>query len=266
MPANGRIGGNLPGACGEPMNSFEIIGNPARGGILIVGDHAGNGLPAGVDLHLPKNLFTTHIAWDIGVAAVARRMVSGSENAGRNISAILGVYSRLVVDLNREPDDAAVIPLSSDGREILGNRIDDAERDRRLAHFFHPYHDALARLIADHRPDLLLSLHSFTPCLASKPQERRPWEVGVLYNQDERAARIAIPQFAAAGFVVGDQLPYSGKDLNATMNRHGERTGAAYLGIEMRQDLVSGDNGQARFATILTKICNLVTEKLGTAN
>ncbi len=247
------------------MSSFEIIGNPGIGGILIVGDHASNALPSGLDLSLPREDMAQHIAWDIGVAAVAKRMVRGSKAGAGNISGILAVYSRLLVDLNREADEAAAIPLSSDGREILGNRISVGERQQRLERFYHPYHNKLTQLITVYRPALLLSLHSFTPRLTSKPDEKRPWEVGVLYNRDDRAARIAIPEFSAAGFIVGDQLPYSGKDLNATMNRHGEGTATPYLGIEMRQDLVSREDGQARFAAILIKICKLVTEKLGVA-
>ncbi len=43
----------------------------------------------------------------------------------------------------------------------------------------------------------------------------------------------------AEGLIVGDQQPYSGKLLNATMNRHAEGR-FPYLGIELRQDL-SGD-------------------------
>lgn len=250
------------------MDGFDIIGDPGDGGILIVGDHAANRVPMGVDLGLSDYAMAQHIAWDIGVADVARRMVDGGGNrgGGPNISAILGGHSRLVADLNRYADETAVIPLSSDGQEIPGNRIDDAACERRLALYYHPYHAALARLITDHRPALLLSLHSFTPRLASKPQEKRPWEVGVLYNRDDRAARIAIPQLAAAGLIVGDQLPYSGKDLNATMNRHGEGTGTPYLGIEMRQDLASTADGQIRFAEILTEICNFVTQRLGAAD
>jgi 8-oxo-dGTP pyrophosphatase MutT (NUDIX family) len=67
---------------------------------------------------------------------------------------------------------------------------------------------------------LILSLHSFTPQLASDPQQMRPWHVGVLYNEDDRAARVAIPLLEAEGLMVGDQEPYSGRLLNATMNRH----------------------------------------------
>ncbi|MBU0792860.1 MAG: N-formylglutamate amidohydrolase, partial [Alphaproteobacteria bacterium] len=54
-----------------------------------------------------------------------------------------------------------------------------------------------------------------------------------------------------AGLIVGDQQPYSGKLLNATMNRHAEAHGRPYLGVEMRQDLVSDAAGQARLAAIL---------------
>jgi predicted N-formylglutamate amidohydrolase len=106
---------------------------------------------------------------------------------------------------------------------------------------------------------MLVSLHSFTPRLATRPQEQRPWEVGVLYNQDERAPRLAIPRLEAAGIVTGDQQPYSGKLLNASMNRHAETNGLAYLGLEVRQDLIDTDAGVARWAArlgpIIAEVC-----------
>ena len=107
-------------------------------------------------------------------------------------------------------------------------------------------------------PALILSLHSFTPKLATRPEEARPWQVGVLYNQDDRAARLAIPMLEADGLIVGDQQPYSGKLLNATMNRHGEAEGRPYLGIEIRQDEIAGAGGQAEWAQRLHRICNAV--------
>jgi predicted N-formylglutamate amidohydrolase len=237
---------------------FEIIGQSVQGGILIVADHASNQVPVSIDLGLSPIDLNKHIAWDIGVAAVARQIAVDPRFSG-----ILARYSRLLVDLNREADEAGAIPLSSDGIDIPGNRLSDDERQQRLARYFHPYHVKLAQLIAEYRPSLLLSLHSFTPSLDIRPDEARPWEVGILYNEDDRAAKIAIPALQAAGYIVGDQLPYSGKDLNATMNRHGEGTGTPYLGIEMRQDLSGCTEGQARFTAILTEICHKVTETLG---
>ncbi|MFM6854062.1 MAG: N-formylglutamate amidohydrolase, partial [Sphingopyxis sp.] len=86
------------------------------------------------------------------------------------------------------------------------------------------------------------------------PAQARPWDIGILYNQDDRLARIAIPAFAAFGLNVGDQQPYSGRVLNATMNRHAEGNGIAYLGVEMRQDHVGHRAGQRRFADIIAQI------------
>jgi predicted N-formylglutamate amidohydrolase len=53
---------------------------------------------------------------------------------------------------------------------------------------------------------------------------------------------------------VGDQEPYSGKLLNATMNRHGEANGIAYLGLEMRQDLIGDPQGVARWCAVLVPV------------
>jgi predicted N-formylglutamate amidohydrolase len=80
----------------------------------------------------------------------------------------------------------------------------------------------------------------------------------VLYNQDERGARLAIPLLQAEGLTVGDQQPYSGKLLNATMNRHAEEHGRPYFGIEIRPDLVGDDAGQAEWAERLARIANRV--------
>ena len=59
---------------------------------------------------------------------------------------------------------------------------------------------------------------------------------------------------SSKGVIVGDQLPYSGKILNATMNRHGEGTGTPYLGIEVRQDLIESAAGVAKWARILLPV------------
>jgi predicted N-formylglutamate amidohydrolase len=219
---------------------WHLIPGDPTSNWMIIADHASAYVPAEIDLGIGPALLTTHIAIDLGVAELAAALC-----AADHVPAILGGVSRLVVDLNRDPDDPALIPVSSDGHIIPGNRIDAAERDRRIALYWQPYHDYVSSAA---KPGLLVSLHSFTPQLATRPEEARPWEIGILYNEDDRAARIAIPLLEAAGVKVGDQLPYSGKLLNATMNRHGEAQGLAYLGIEVRQDLISDPRGVLAWA------------------
>lgn len=236
---------------------WQILGTPREGGILVVCDHASNHVPANVDLGIDPALLNQHIAYDIGVAGVARFLV---ELAGH--AAFLAVHSRLVVDLNRYPNDASVIPGVSDGIEIAGNQLGDTAKSRRLDQFYHPYHDELERLLHQIPPALILSVHSFTPRLETDPLAERPWEIGILYNEYELAAQLAISHLEGEGLVVGDQLPYSGKVLNATMNRHAEANSHPYVGVEIRQDLIADEVGQERFAAILDEMAKNVAETL----
>jgi predicted N-formylglutamate amidohydrolase len=229
--------------------AFCIAGEPQPGGILIVSDHASNRVPDDIDLGIDPALLNEHVAVDIGVAGVARRLV---EEPG--FAAFLAGVSRLVCDCNRDEAAPAVIPHSSDGHAIPGNLFDVEGREARLERFFRPYHAALAALLERAPPRLIVSLHSFTPSLASKPDEQRPWHCGLLYNEDERGARLAIQLLQAEGLIVGDQQPYSGKLLNATMNRHAEAHGRPYFGIEIRQDLIGDEAGQAQWAERLVRI------------
>ena len=215
--------------------------------ILIIADHASAHVPTDIDLGIDAALLRDHIAIDIGVAEVSALL---ARELG--CKAVLGGVSRLVIDLNREEDAPGLLPVMSDGHVIPGNR--HADLAERMIRFHHPYHHHVAWLLDGMASPFILSVHSFTPGLASDPGQKRPWDIGVLYNQDDRAARIAIPMLEEVGLNVGDQLPYSGKVLNATMNRHAEGNGIPYLGIEMRQDLVGDAQGQRRFAGILAPV------------
>jgi predicted N-formylglutamate amidohydrolase len=240
-----------------PSEAWRQLGQARMGGILLIADHASAHVPDDIDLGIDPALLGNHIAIDLGVAEVAALLVQH----GAVDAAILGGVSRLVVDCNRDEDAPGAIPIASDGHAISGNALDHEGRVARLARFFHPYHDHIAATIAAHRPAMILSLHSFTPQLASDPAQARPWHVGVLYNQDDRLAADTISSLTAEGLDVGDQQPYSGKLLNATMNRHAETNAIPYVGIEMRQDLVATAADQAQWAARLTRMCRTVALK-----
>lgn len=236
--------------------SYRLLGTPRFGGILIVADHASNRVPEDIHLGIAPERLNEHIAVDIGVAGVAKRMVRPG------LAAWLGNVSRLVCDFNREHHVPGVLPEVSDGHAVPGNALCANGRGARITRFFDPYHQGLAALLDATPQALILSLHSFTPALATcdKP---RPWQIGILYNEDERAARVAIPMLEAEGLVVGDQEPYSGKLLNATMNRHAEADGRPYLGVEIRQDQIADEAGQAEWAERLARVCNAVALEIG---
>lgn len=237
--------------------AYRLVGTPRFGGILVVSDHASNRVPEDIDLGIDPDLLNQHIAIDIGVGAIGELM---AQRPG--IAAFQGNISRLVCDLNREVHAPAVIPIASDGHAVPGNMLDHTAHMARIERFYYPYHAALAALLDEAPPALILSLHSFTPRLESHPEQLRPWQVGVLYNQDDRAARIAIPLLTAQGLTVGDNQPYSGKVLNYTMDRHAEAEGRPYLGIELRQDLIGTAEGQAEWAVRLIDLCNRVALQL----
>lgn len=220
---------------------------PGTADILLVADHASAEVPPGIDLKVPPILMSDHIAVDIGTDPLTRRL-----SRALAAPAIIATVSRLVVDLNRDPGEMGAIPASSDGHMIPGNwNLAQEERDLRLAAIHAPYHDMISQQIAAQRPALIVSIHSFTPRLATRPDEQRPWPIGILCNQDDRAARIGLVALAARGLHVGDNQPYSGRDLNYTMNRHAEAAHIPYLGIEVRNDGLLDKAGITRWTHIL---------------
>jgi predicted N-formylglutamate amidohydrolase len=238
--------------------SPRTIAGAADSGLLIIVDHASNHVPADIALGIDPALLDQHMAIDIGTEELCGQLADRL-----SASALLATVSRLVIDLNRDEDAPGLIPQASDGHAIPGNAdLSDADRADRIDRFWRPYHAAIERTQAEMGPVMLVSLHSFTPRLTSDPEQQRPWQIGVLYNQDDRAARVAIPLLEAAGVVTGDNLPYSGKVLNATMNRHGEGRGIAYLGLEVRQDLIADAAGIARWGAILASVIASTRDRL----
>ncbi|SFJ57586.1 Predicted N-formylglutamate amidohydrolase [Sphingomonas sp. NFR04] len=227
------------------MSVAEILSGSAQD-VLLLCDHASNAVPADIDLGIDPALLELHIGVDIGAAAVTRALA-----ARLDAPAILATVSRLVIDLHREPDHIGLIPHRSDGHAIPGNET--ADRTARIARFHAPYHRLLRDQVRRQRPSLILSIHSFTPCLEHGGTPR-PWEIGILYNRDTRAARPAVEWLRAQGCLTGDNEPYSGRLLNATLNRHAEAQGIPSIAIEIRNDLIRDTAGVERWVERLQQL------------
>jgi len=229
---------------------YRLIDGDDASGLLAIADHASGQVPGDIDLGIDEALLAKHIAIDIGIDRLTELVT-----AKLGCPAVVATVSRLVVDLHREAGHPGVIPEASDGHAIPGNAsLDAAQRAARIDRFWRRYHDRITAEIDARNPAMLFTLHSFTPRLERAPGAPRPWQTGILYNLDERAPRIAIPLLEALGLRVGDNEPYSGKHLNATMNAHAEARGSPYLAIEVRNDLIGDEEGARKWADILAPV------------
>ena len=244
-----------------PFAPFEIIEGARGKGMLLIADHARNALPQEyAGLGLPPAEFARHIAFDIGVEPLTRRLA-----ALLGVPAVMATYSRLLIDPNRGEDDPTLIRQLYDGTVIPGNYpMAEAERRRRILRFHAPYHDAVSALaasVADSsgRPPFLVSLHSFTPSMQGRA---RPWHVGVLWDRDDRAVRPMLQALRADPLlVVGDNEPYDGALRGDTMFRHAIVRGFAHLLIEVRQDLVAGEEGARAWAERLAPVLDAINAR-----
>lgn len=241
----------------DPDLPYETIpGDPATGWLLLC-DHARNWMPERyAGLGLPPEQLERHIAYDIGAEGVTRLLA-----ARLGAPAVMSRFSRLLIDPNRGDDDPTLVMRLSDGAVVPGNaRIDAAERDYRIRTFYDPYHRAVtaaidAALAAGH-PPAIVSVHSFTPLWRGA---RRPWEIGILWDEDPRLAVPMIERLKSdQSLTVGDNEPYSGRLKGDTMYRHATLRGLAHALIEYRQDLIADAAGQAdwadRTATVLESL------------
>jgi predicted N-formylglutamate amidohydrolase len=239
-------------AADEPcaFQEFQIEG---ASDFLIVADHAGARIPHALsNLGLPDSELRRHIAWDIGALGVGR-------GVARALDAPLlsQAYSRLVIDCNRDPNVPTSIPRISELREIPGNiNLSAAEIAARRAEIFDPYHRRIRGLIDDRlaagRRVFLVAQHTMTDIYKGV---RRQMHAAVLYNRDRRFAGLVLDMLRRErDLVVADNEPYFVSDeTDYTIPHHGEARCLPHVEIEVRQDLVSDEAGQAKWAALIAR-------------
>jgi predicted N-formylglutamate amidohydrolase len=240
--------------CDDDPPVFQIENDGGTSACLITCDHAGRAIPRKLaGLGLTADELATHVAWDLGVAALGRQLA-----ARLDAFAILHNYSRLVVDANRPPGAHDSIATLSERTRIAANEgLSPADVRRRREEVFEPYHrrirDELVRRRAHTCPTVLVSLHSFTPVYLG---EARPWHAGVLYGRDARLARMVLDALRRdAALVVGDNAPYALCDASDyTVLVHGEQRGIPHVELEIRQDLLASESDVQRWAERLAGV------------
>jgi predicted N-formylglutamate amidohydrolase len=229
---------------------------------VILCDHASNRIPeAYQSFGFAEDALQTHIAWDPGALAVARLL-----SVKLDAPLFWPDASRLIIDCNRAPDASSLIVTESEGRPVPANRVlSEQERSRRLDFIHAPYHDAidgcLDRRMADRRPTALIAIHSYTPVYFGKA---RPWQVGILFDDDRRIADLLIGGLKAdPALTVGINQPYSPADgVYYTLSRHAGPRGLPAVMIEIRNDEIGDEAGKLSWADRLAKIFVAVEPRL----
>ena len=151
--------------------------------------------------------------------------------ADLGITTIHAKYSRLVIDLNRDPES---VPLYTDGRiitelvpktDFLGGEIyidnkfipDDAEIGRRIENYYRPYHQKIEKLLQERLKEfgkvLLWDAHSIRRFVPTIREEHFPDLI--LGDNDEKSAgkeiiEIALANLQKGKYGVNHNAPFKG--------------------------------------------------------
>ena len=243
-----------------PMTVFNGSG---KAPLLLICEHASNFIPTEYSqLGLPDAELTRHIAYDPGALEVAKGI-----SKRLDAPLIYANISRLVIDLNRSPDDFDAIPEKAELTNVSGNeRLEQVQRDSRAHAYYHPFHATLCDLIIARRNlRALISMHSFTPVFKAI---QRPWHIGIIHDEEESLARSILREILIEPEIIGDlNVPYAPSDrVFHTLTRHkrDKRHGMSLQTamIEIRNDLINEPIGQelwaGRLAQAISKALHLV--------
>ena len=219
-------------------------------GILFIADHASNLIPNSLkNIDLKENQLNSHIAYDLGVKELCVNLSSLL-----NSKYIMGEYSRLIIDLNRDISDPTLIPEIVDRNVIVKNlNLSTYEKKKRITEIYNRYHRKITTTINQNNIKALISLHSFNPIFKKK---KRNIHFGILSNQDRRLSEYIIAEMKSRKLRVGDNEPYKGNLIGDTMYKHGLKNNLHHTLIEVRNDLLSSPTKVHRVSALLKEIIN----------
>lgn len=226
----------------------DVLNHGGASPVVLVCEHASRHIPACLGgLGLNEAERKSHIAWDIGAEGVSRKL-----STLLDAPLVLQRYSRLVYDCNRPPQSPGAMPVMSETTAIAGNQnLSDADRAERVEQIYRPFHKSVSQVLEQRQANgidpVFVTVHSFTSVFKG---QHREVELGILHDQDSRLADIVI---AIAGrsteYKTLRNEPYGPEDgVTHTLNLHGGERGLLNVMIEIRNDLVADEQGEAVWA------------------
>ena len=228
--------------------AFEARTGDGAAGVFLLCEHATERLPSpwrwpDEDEHLKG----THWAFDPGARALTLELASAL-NAG----AVLARHTRLLIDPNRDELHRDLFRLVADGQEVALNRaLSGPERTIRLERYYRAFHFAVDRALTRDPAPVLLSLHTFS---ALYEGEARSMAMGVLFNDDEPAARRLGAHLEQEFSGVAYNEPWSGREgLMYSVETHARRHRRVAIELELRNDLALDPRFRGRLVASLVR-------------
>lgn len=202
---------------------------------------------------------------------------------GRHI--IQASWSRLVVDLNRNPENRSskgIVALRDyHGRRVFktGKAPTDAQIERRVRRYAQPYHAAIADALHDENVMGLIDCHSLNGIgPADAPDRGMPRKDVTLSNNGDRRGglqadggpltcsartlQMAMRAFEAQGFSVSLNDPYRGGHITNHYGALLQPGGRFAMQIEMNQDLYMARDASVPDPERLKRIAQSVEQAL----
>ena len=230
---------DIPGEIHAAVEKFPVAVQEGAGNLLpIVASlpHSGLALPLSIakEMHPTYQIFLPHQDWHLGA------LYDFLPQLG--ITTVAARFSRYVIDPNRALHEPYLggfwrspITQSTPNRELLyRNDPVQAEVNRRIQHFYRPYHEILRQLIDKHHQDnntvYILDLHSFglsghdKVCLGDASGR----------SCEESFITMVEQAFAKAGCLVARNVPFNGGHIT---RHYGKQEGVQALQIELPYSL-----------------------------
>jgi predicted N-formylglutamate amidohydrolase len=228
--------------------AVEVVRGSRAAPAFLTCEHASMRLPAPWQWPEPdRRLVGTHWSYDLGAREITLELAREL-----SASAVLSRFSRLLVDPNRGEEQADAFRLFADNEPVLLNAAMTAEdRERRLATYHRPYHEAMDVELGAVDAPMLFSIHTFTP---NYQGELRAVEIGVLFNHEERQAHQLGAVLSEEFERVAYNEPWSGRaGLIYSAERHSQKHGRLALELEVRQDRAVDPEFRARLIPVLAR-------------
>jgi len=234
----------------------EIINSNSDVPILILCEHASASLPDETEdnLGLSLELMSSHNACDLGARELA---ITCTKNL--KCTAILGIYSRLWIDLNRKEDSENLIIKEVEDSPIKANKnLTSKDKEHRLNNYYRPFHTICRKNIerinaVSKKNPLVVTIHSFTRKIKGETIPR-PWDIGLLYNKDKNTHDI-FNYYLSSKYesnLIGHNQPYNLKDFSIPIESLANEKNCPHIAIEICDDKLESSEDIIKWSKLIT--------------